>query len=60
MSAVYYIKLSMLGPSAYIVEGYQDRMMVYQVAGVADAGSKGDQLFTEEEMNNLVAFLLTQ
>ena len=60
MSAVYYIKLSMLGPSAYIVEGYQDRMMAYQVAGVADAGSKGDQLFTEEEINNLVAFLLTQ
>ena len=49
MSAEEYIRQSIIDPDAYIAEGYGDHM------------SAGFQFgFSEEEINDLVAFLLTQ
>ena len=49
LGAVEYIRQSILDPSAYIVEGYEDDM---------DKGYKYG--LSEEEVDDLVAFLLTQ
>ena len=49
LSAEDYIRQSILEPNAYVVEGYPAGVMV-QVWG---------ETLTEEELNNLVAYLLT-
>lgn len=49
LSAVEYLRQSILDPSAYVVEGYEDNM---------DKGYRYG--LNEEEVNDLVAFLLTQ
>ena len=50
LSAVEYLRESILDPSAYVVEGYDDNKMdkFYEL------------LFTDEEIDALVAFMLTQ
>lgn len=48
MSAEEYIHQSILNPGAYIVEGYQNSM-----------NSTYAQFFSEEDINNLTAFLLS-
>ena len=48
-SAVDYLRQSILDPGAYVVEGYKDNMEKGYKYGL-----------TEEEVNDLVAFLLTQ
>lgn len=52
-SAVDYLVVSILSPSAYIVEGYDDTM------GAGTDLQYAERL-TEEDVNDLVAFLLTQ
>lgn len=49
ISAVDYLRESILQPEAYIVEGYKDQM---------ERGYKYG--FSEKEVNDLIAFLLTQ
>jgi len=49
MTAVDYLRESILDPSAYIVEGYEDQMEKGYKYGL-----------NEEEVNDLIAFLLTQ
>lgn len=60
LSAIEYLEQSMLEPSAYIVEGYQNRMKVYRIVVAEDEDYMFADMITEEEKNNLVAFLLTQ
>ena len=45
-----YIRESILDPSAYIVEGYQDNIMPKNY----------DELIEEDQLDDLVAFLLAQ
>lgn len=49
LSAVEYLRQSILDPSAYVVEGYENNMEKGYKYGLS-----------EEEVNDLVAFLLTQ
>lgn len=49
MSTVEYLRQSILDPAAYIVEGYEDRMEKGYKYGLS-----------ENEVNDLIAFLLTQ
>jgi mono/diheme cytochrome c family protein len=60
MSAVEYLEQSILEPSAFLSEGYQDRMKVYRIVVAEEEDYMFADMITEEEMNNLVAFLLTQ
>lgn len=48
-SAYEYIHTSIVNPSAYVVEGYPDQLMP-QVYG---------ELWTEEEINDIIAYLMT-
>jgi len=58
MSASDYLQQSILDPSAYIVEGYEKKMPPYKVVKEVEVGQTG--ILTQEELNNLIAFLLTQ
>ena len=49
MSAVDYLRQSIVDPSAYLVEGFDDNM-----------AKSFRILISEEDIDNLVAFLLTQ
>ena len=49
LSAVDYLHQSILDPSAYLVEGYDDNMEKFY-----------ELLLDEQQVNNMVAFLLTQ
>lgn len=49
LSAVEYLKESIVEPAAYVVEGYEPTM---------DIAYK--YLFSEEDLNDLIAFMLTQ
>jgi mono/diheme cytochrome c family protein len=60
LSAVEYLRQSILEPSAHIVEGYKSDMKVYELVERAEGDYKAPGTLTEEELNDLVAFLLTQ
>jgi mono/diheme cytochrome c family protein len=60
LSAVEYLEQSMLDPAAYISEGYQNRMKVYRIVVEEEVDYMFADMLTQEELNNLVAFLLTQ
>ena len=61
LSAAEYLRQSILDPSAYIVEGHTKEMAPYElVERPAGEAYKEPFTFTEEEVNDLVAFLLTQ
>ena len=49
MDAVEYLRQSLLEPGAYLVEGYEDEMEPFY-----------ELLLTEEDINDIVAYLLTQ
>jgi cytochrome c2 len=60
LSAVEYLEQSILDPSAYIVEGYQDRMKAYRIVVPEEVDYMFADMLTEKDLNNLVAYLLTQ
>jgi mono/diheme cytochrome c family protein len=60
LSAVEYLEQSILEPSAFLAEGYQDRMKVFRIVVAKDEDYMFADMITEEEKNNLVAFMLTQ
>lgn len=63
LSAVEYLQQSILEPSAYIVEGYEDaekEMPAYELVVRAEGEVKLPGTLTQEEFDDLIAFLLTQ
>jgi mono/diheme cytochrome c family protein len=62
LSPVEYLRQSILDPSAHIVEGYEDsdEMPAYELVVRAEGDFKSPGTLTEEELDDLVAFLLTQ
>ena len=60
LSAVEYLEQSILEPSAFLADGYQDRMKVFRIVVAEDEDCMFADMLTEEEKNNLVAFMLTQ
>lgn len=62
LSAVEYLRQSILDPSAHIVEGYEDsdEMPAYELVLRAEGDLKSPGTLTQEELDALVAFLLTQ
>jgi cytochrome c2 len=60
MSAVDYLQQSLLDPSAYIVEGFEDKMKMYQVVDPDEVDFLLPGMLTQEELDDLTAFLLTQ
>jgi hypothetical protein len=49
MDAVEYLHQSIVDPSAYVVEGYEDVM-----------NKTYDEQLSEEDIDNVIAFLMTQ
>ncbi len=49
MSAVEYLEQSILEPSAFLAEGYQDRMKVYRIVVAEDEDYMFADMITEEE-----------
>lgn len=60
LSPVEYLRQSILEPSAHVVEGYEDIMKVYQLVERPEGPLKALFTLSEEELDDLVAFLLTQ
>ena len=64
MTAVEYLHQSILEPKAFIVPGYGDNdhqmMEPYTIAQPDGDGRMAPGTLTEEELNDLIAFLLTQ
>ena len=60
LSAVEYLQQSILEPSAYLVDGFKDKMKTYQVVDADEVDFLMYGMLTQEELNDLIAFLLTQ
>lgn len=60
LSAIEYLDQSILDPSAYLVDGYQDRMKHFRIVVPEEVDYMFADMLTEDEKNNLIAFLLTQ
>jgi cytochrome c2 len=60
LSAVEYLQQSMLEPSAYLVEGFEDKMKIYQVVDPDEVDFLIAGMIIQEELDDLIAFLLTQ
>ncbi|MGB5846516.1 MAG: cytochrome c [Anaerolineales bacterium] len=60
LSAIEYLQQSILDPSAFIVDGYQNRMKVYQIVDEDEVEYMFAHMLTQEEMEDLIAYLLTQ
>jgi len=60
LSAEEYLRQSILEPSAYVVEGYEDEMNAYELVERAEGDYKKPFTLTGEELDNLIAFLLTK
>lgn len=60
LSAVEYLEQSILEPSAFLAEGYQDRMKIFRIVIAEDEDYMFADMITEQEKNNLIAFMLTQ
>jgi len=60
LSAVEYLQQSVLEPSAYLVEGFEDKMKIYQVVDPEEVDFLIAGMITQEELDDLIAFLLTQ
>jgi cytochrome c2 len=60
MSAVEYLEQSLLEPNAYIVEGSEYEMKAYQVVDPQEVDFMLPGMLTQEEMDDLIAFLMTQ
>ena len=60
LSAVEYLEQSILEPSAFIVEEYQNRMKVYRIVNSDEVDYMFADMLTQEELDDLIAYLLTQ
>jgi len=60
LSAVEYLEQSILEPSAFVVEGYQNRMKVYRIVNSDEVDYMFADMLTQEELDDLIAYLLTQ
>ena len=60
LSADEYLRQSILEPSSYIVEGYDDKMKDYQIVKEDEVEIMFASMLTQDQLNDLVAFLLTQ
>ena len=60
LSAVEYLQQSIIEPSVYIVEGFEDKMKHYQLVDPDEVDFLLPGMLTQEEFDNLIAFLLTQ
>lgn len=60
LSAVEYLQQSILEPSAYLVEGFEDKMKIYQVVDPDEVDFLIAGMIIQEELDDLIAFLLTQ
>jgi hypothetical protein len=60
LSAVEYLQGSILEPSAYLVEGFEDKMKIYQVVDPDEVVFLIAGMIIQEELDDLIAFLLTQ
>lgn len=58
--AVEYLRQSILDPSAYIVEGFDDKMETFELVQSETVDNLVLSMLTQEELSDLVAFLLTQ
>ena len=58
--AVEYLRQSILDPSAYIVEGFDDKMETFELVQSETLDNLVLSMLTQEELSDLVAFLLTQ
>lgn len=59
LSAVEYLRQSILDPPAYIVEGFDIKMQTYELVP-EEVDILVPSMFTQEELSDLIAFLLTQ
>jgi cytochrome c551/c552 len=59
LSAVEYLRQSILDPPAYIVEGFDIKMQTYELVP-EEVDTLVPSTFTQEELSDLIAFLLTQ
>lgn len=62
LSAVECLRQSILNPQAYVVEGFEDTeapMHIYTNAEPDENGRMDKFTLTEEELNSLIAFMLT-
>jgi len=59
LSAVEYLQQSILEPSAYLVEGFEDKMKIYQVVDPDEVVFLIASMIIQEELDDLIAFLLT-
>lgn len=60
LSATEYLRQSILEPSAFIVEGYEKEMATYELVERQEGEHKQAFTITEQELDDLIAFLLTQ
>lgn len=60
LSAVEYLRQSILDPSAYIVEGFDIKMKTYELVESEGVDFLFPSALTQEELSDMVAFLLTQ
>jgi len=60
MTAVENLEQSILEPSAFIVEDYQNRMKVYRIVEADEVDYVFAELLAHEELEDLIAYLLTQ
>jgi len=60
LSAVEYLQQSILKPSAYLVEGFENKMKIYQVVDPDEVDFLIAGMLTQDELDNLIAFLFTQ
>lgn len=60
LSAVEYLRQSILEPSAHVIEGYKYEMKPYELVERAEGDYKKPLTLTEEELDDLIAYLLTQ
>jgi hypothetical protein len=61
LSAVEYLRQSILSPKAYIIEGFEDEPKQMETYAIAEPDANGRMekfTITEDELNNLVAFIL--
>jgi hypothetical protein len=60
LSAVEYLQQSILDPSAYLVECFEDKMKIYKVVDLDEIDFLIAGMIIQEELDDLIAFLLTQ